>query len=564
MEQAPWVAVVGEDAVGKRALVHALRVGGGPFEDDNALPAPRRDTFQIFRERQQLGTFRSTSCGPLVCIVVVFDLTRRDSFAAAVAQWSYLATDDEGTRVVLVGTKLDRLSEREVFFDTESMEFNEYVEVSTIQPPFEGVSEVQRLLTKWTRIGNSDGDKPPVPATVRDFTQPPPLPRPRIRSCSIPTRTPRAHLSPKHKPCIHASVWLYDPTEDHPSSPDQDVKLRPISKALFEIRGAGHDKMKSLAKYKDRETAKLMQRSKYYGPTESSRHMRWQEEQKRLQLEAGHVRQRSASQGANIGSRRSDRYREHELIAHKSFIQTTELLRQRKIELLMEKKNASSAANSTRTTDSNGTRSLTPATTRGRTSQKRTKKLGINTKILDAVPEEDHTLEPPESPVSSRIRQQESCSRPADLTIDIAAPAWGNYPMPMELMSPTDADFNASIPPAMSPPSSSARRASLCHVTSPSCEGAGMASVAAGDAISQQAATWQSVQQDASAMTNDTEAQSAAAMTEGFIATQAPSDEKSTVETSSGSRSPDNVANFETMTDIDDMLEYFDGVSLPI
>ncbi|KAF1316918.1 P-loop containing nucleoside triphosphate hydrolase, partial [Globisporangium splendens] len=556
MEQAPWIAVVGEDAVGKRALVHALLMGGGgPQEEDNA---PRRDSFQTFRERQQLVTFRDNSCAtrPLVCIVV-FDLTRRDSFAAAVAQWSYLVTEDEDTHVVLVGTKLDQRNEREVFFDADSMEFKEYVEVSSTQPPFEGVSEVQRLLTKWTR--NSDDEKPPVPATVRDFTQPPPLPRPRIRSCSIPTSAPTSHLSSKHKPCIHASVWLYDPTEDHPPSPDQDVKLRPISKALFEIRGAGHDKMKSLAKYKDRETAKLMQRSKYYGPTESSRQMRWQEEQKRLQLETGHVRQRSASQGANVGSRRSDRYREHELIAHKSFIQTTELLRQRKMELLVEKKNALNATNSARMTTSNGTRSLTPETTRSRASQKRTKKLGINTKTLDAVPEEDHTLEPLESPVSSRIRQQESCSRPASLTIDTAAPAWGNYPMPMELMSPTDADLNATIPPAMSPPVSSERRASLYHVPSPSYEGAGMTSDAAGGASPQQAATWQSEQQNTSVMTNAAESQSAAPTTEESITTKAPIDEKLTVETSSGSRSPDNVANFETMTDIDDMLEYFDG-----
>lgn len=473
--------------------------------------------------------------------------------------------------MVLVGTKLDKLREREVFFDAESMglaemEVREYVEVSATQPPFEGVKEVECLLRKWTHL--SDSDDAELLLTEGKRVEVPAAAVPHHRSRSVPDPVPNAHLSPKRKPCIRASVWLYDPTEDHPPSPEQDVKLRPISKALFEIRGAGHDKAKSLAKYKDREANKLMQRSKYYGPTESSRHMRWQEEQKRLQLEAGHVRPRSASQGANVSSSRSDRYREHELIASKSFIQTTELVRQRKIELL-EKKKALVA---------NGTRSLTPERTRDRAQQKRTKKLAM---ALNAVPEEEQLspkkgvkLQAPRSPELlsvSRIHQQ-SRSRCTNRSVDAEAPLREHHPKDRispggdhDTTLPTPlpiAHLQSPIPRVLSPsPSSSKmRRASLCHVPSPTYD------LLAMDSESKRACdptTWQPAQQDPLVKSGSEGNAAEESMVGDTAATSVEKDVAEVVETSQPCPR-DADASFDAMADIDDMLDYFDGVSLPI
>lgn len=105
MVAAQRIAVVGEDGVGKKALVRAL--GAVPVtsfaHDDKVRPTATsssteyewgvsRVELQIFRERQQLVTFRnnnnsdnSSSAEALVCIVV-FDLTHKDSFTAAIAQ----------------------------------------------------------------------------------------------------------------------------------------------------------------------------------------------------------------------------------------------------------------------------------------------------------------------------------------------------------------------------------------------------------------------------------------------------------------------------------------------
>lgn len=294
-------------------------------------------------------------------------------------QWAFVTSrDSAASRVLLVGTKLDQPRDREVFY-AEALEVAEmhfggaYAEVSVARAPFVGVDAVERILSEWTGTG----------ASAEQFVAPTAVASPR-RS---------------HKPCVRASVWLYDPTEEQLPSPEHDVKLRPISRALFEIRGAGHEKRKSIAKFKEREVSKLTQRSKYYGPTESSRHMRWQEEQRRSKLSQSaasavhHMRPRSASHGAissQSASFSGDCRREHELLAAKSFVQSTELLRQRKLELMARK--ALVAANaSTGTSRTHGTRALAnPQAARDAAQQqKRTRKFAGTT--LSSVPEEERS-----------------------------------------------------------------------------------------------------------------------------------------------------------------------------
>ncbi|TYZ64706.1 hypothetical protein PybrP1_011059 [[Pythium] brassicae (nom. inval.)] len=363
-----------------------------------AVVGQARRPLDIIRGRRRLSTADTA-------VVVVFDLTRKESLEAALAQWAFVASGDSGAnRVLLVGTKLDLSHEREVFY-AEALEVAEmhfggaYAEVGVAHPPFVGVEAVERLLSEWTCAGaGSTGVVEQFPALSPE------------------SRSPAARdsaASPRRRPCVHASVWLYDPTEEQPPSPGYDVKLRPISRALFEIRGAGQEKRQSIAKFKEREVGKLMQRSKYYGPTESSRHMRWQEEQRRLKLaqsspaaaaSAHSNRPRSASHGA-ISSRSPscDRRRESEQLAAKSFAQSTELLRQRKLELMARKALAAASA-TLGSSRPHGTRALAdPQAARDAAQkQKRTRKFAGT--ALSSVPEEDRgaaaadAVSPPRSP----------------------------------------------------------------------------------------------------------------------------------------------------------------------
>lgn len=499
-----------------------------------------------------------------------------------------------------MGTKLDLPHEREVFYEEASqvaeMQFGAYVEVSATQSPFTGVDEVQRLLGEWTGAPfcSSTDHQFEDPMQLLSQTPPRDVRAVRASSCSSTTFTPDdpdLRLSPKRKPCIRASVWLYDPTEDHPPSPEYDVKLRPISRALFEIRGAGQEKMKSIAKYKDREVNKLMQRSKYYGPTESSRHMRWQEEQKKAKqltgASSGHVRPRSASQGANVG-RGYDRHREHELLDTKSFVQTTELLRQRKLELMAKKallaagSKSSSFSRSAHSTggSGHGTRLLVnPHVVRdGAQLQKRTKKHG--TTKLSSVPEEErgacdawiHDMHSCSIVSSSKTITDTQMQTQPELSVDTGAPVM-MAPEAMDLISP-GADHDAAlstpvpiahlqspIPPVMmSPPrfSLSKRRASsFSCVPSPTTFDFEFGHDA-------DAATWNVKTTvgagDGTGAVADNEATSGSA-----CHSEEPLDEadpESEVVTSTSTKKAVDEA-FDC-SDIDDMLDYFDGVSLPI
>ncbi|KAG3115065.1 hypothetical protein PI124_g6137 [Phytophthora idaei] len=290
------VAVVGADAVGKTSFVLALgakeAVTNAAQQRQYLWPRPGRNgrkttTVRILRSREEAPD------GDDGVFVLLFDLTRRDSLAAVIAQWAHLA-DVTGRKLLLVGTHVDCNSKREILSSEVreiSGEFHGYEEVCC-RPGDEGMLRVQQRLTQWTTGGSAvmASDLPLARASICGG-----FPRPVV-TMMMPSTSHSLPASPagQRRPCMRADVWLYDPTEEVSSSlaatgVGGDVKLRTISKAIYDIRGAVAEKSKALTKYRDRQMSHWLTRSRYFGPTESSRHKRWQEEQKKRQLAQGHV-----------------------------------------------------------------------------------------------------------------------------------------------------------------------------------------------------------------------------------------------------------------------------------
>lgn len=199
--------------------------------------------------------------------------------------------------MLLVGNKADLAREREVEEVTgreiaESRAFYAYVEACSLEGEAHGVPRVQQLLAELTGL---DVPVEQLRRTIADPTRSRRLPAAAARlfsrgsSKKTDDKKARSVSPPPRRPYERASSWLFDPTEDMPAAvsgvedamPTGDVKLRAISKAIYDIRGAGAEKCKAIAKYKEREVSQWLSRSRYFGPTESSRHKRWQEDQKR-------------------------------------------------------------------------------------------------------------------------------------------------------------------------------------------------------------------------------------------------------------------------------------------
>ncbi|KAG7390592.1 hypothetical protein PHYPSEUDO_007532 [Phytophthora pseudosyringae] len=296
------VAVVGADAVGKTSFVLAL--GAEEVATNTQLQRPRHYLWprpggtghketpvRILRSREEVS-----NSGDDGVVVLLFNLTRRDSLAAVIAQWAHLS-DAPGRRLLLVGTHADCTSKRDVSPSEVreiAGEFHGYEEVCC-RPGHsggEGMLRVQLTLAQWTAGGRAVmvSDVPLARASICGG-----FPRPVVTMVmSSSSHSLPASPAGQRRPPMRADVWLYDPTEEGSSGPvaagvGSDVKLRTISKAIYDIRGAVAEKSKALAKYRDRQMSHWLTRSRYFGPTESSRHKRWQEEQKKRQQAQGHV-----------------------------------------------------------------------------------------------------------------------------------------------------------------------------------------------------------------------------------------------------------------------------------
>ncbi|OWY99732.1 hypothetical protein PHMEG_00029218, partial [Phytophthora megakarya] len=263
--------VVGIEAVGKASFVRAL----GAKET-----SAQQYLWRYGRKTTVVHIVRSRETPDSDVFVLLFDLTRRQSLAAVIAQWAHLS-DVAGRRLMLVGTHADCRNNREVSTSEVreiSGEFHAYEEVCC-RSGDEGMLRVQQTLTQWTK-GSAVIDVPVARASICGG-----FPRPMVTM--MPSTSHSLPASPAgQRPRMRADVWLYDPTEEVASSPvatGGDVKLRTISKAIYDIRGAVAEKSRSLAKYRDRQMSHWLTRSRYFGPTESSRHKRWQEEQKKRQ-----------------------------------------------------------------------------------------------------------------------------------------------------------------------------------------------------------------------------------------------------------------------------------------
>jgi hypothetical protein len=201
-------------------------------------------------------------------------------------------------RVLLVGNKADQARDRDVLEKhcrevAEEHGLYSYVEVCSLEGESHGVPLVQQLLAELTGL---DVPMEQLRKTIADPIRSRRLPAAAARLFNRNSgkksddKKSRSVSPPPRRPYERATSWLYDPTEGIPeavagvqdsSMPSGDVKLRAISKAIYDIRGAGAEKCKAIAKYREREVSQWLSRSRYFGPTESSRHKRWQEDQKR-------------------------------------------------------------------------------------------------------------------------------------------------------------------------------------------------------------------------------------------------------------------------------------------
>lgn len=201
-------------------------------------------------------------------------------------------------RVLLVGNKADQARDRDVLEKhcrevAEELGLYSYVEVCSLEGESHGVPLVQQLLAELTGL---DVPMEQLRKTIADPVRSRRLPAAAARLFNRSSgkkaddKKARSVSPPPRRPYERAASWLYDPTEGIPeavagvqdsSMPSGDVKLRAISKAIYDIRGAGAEKCKAIAKYREREVSQWLSRSRYFGPTESSRHKRWQEDQKR-------------------------------------------------------------------------------------------------------------------------------------------------------------------------------------------------------------------------------------------------------------------------------------------
>ncbi|CAI5745749.1 unnamed protein product [Peronospora destructor] len=294
------IGVVGTDAVGKTSFVLAL---GAKPAVGMTNPSQRQVVSTFLWPRPGGNGHKKTVVHILHnreealdsdddrVFVLLFDLTRRDSLAAVVAHWAHLS-DAPGRRLLLVGTHADCTSKRKVSLaETREFlgEFSAYEEVCcrSGHSGDEGMLRVQLTLVQWTSGGSRvvANDIPLARASICGG-----FPRPVV-TMMVPAGTSYSlPASPAGQQCLRmqADIWLDDPTKKVASSPvatgvGGDVKLRTISKAIYDIRGAVAEKSKTLAKYRDRQVSHWLTRSRYFGPTESSRHKRWQEEQKKRQ-----------------------------------------------------------------------------------------------------------------------------------------------------------------------------------------------------------------------------------------------------------------------------------------
>uniref|UniRef100_M4BN90 Uncharacterized protein n=1 Tax=Hyaloperonospora arabidopsidis (strain Emoy2) TaxID=559515 RepID=M4BN90_HYAAE len=295
------VRVVGADAVGKTSFVLALGVKEQTPRRYIWPRNGRRDKtmVHIVRSREEVSsnwddTDHDEKEDIEEVFVLLFDLTRRDSLAAVLAQWNHLLNITGRKPLLLVGTHADCTSTRSVTpaeVREISGDFHAYEEVCCRpgQSGDKGMLRVQLMLTQWISGGPAKmaSGLPFARASICGG-----FPRPVVTMmmpAGAARSLPRSPTGLQHSRRHAADVQLS--TEDGSSRLEAvvgpgagDVKLRTISKAIYDIRSAVAEKSKVLAKYRDRQVTHWLTRSRYFGPTESSRHKRWHEEQKKRQL----------------------------------------------------------------------------------------------------------------------------------------------------------------------------------------------------------------------------------------------------------------------------------------
>ncbi|TDH73433.1 hypothetical protein CCR75_007036 [Bremia lactucae] len=281
------ITIVGAEGVGKTSFVLALGAKAPVanerqhfFWQRGMQNGNQMTTMHILRKPETLLDYEDG------IFVLLFDLTQRDSLSAVTAQWAHLA-DVVKRRLLLVGTHADCASQREVLLSEVHEivgEYNGYEEVCCSQEDA-GILHVQLALAQWMVNGPATLaiDMPLARASICGG-----FPRPVVTMV-----TNASHCSPSSTDDRRRSR-SHTASDEMSSSAIaliacSDVKLRTISKAIYDIRGAMAEKSKPLAKCRDPQMSHWLTRSRYFGPTESLRQKRWQEEQKKHQAAQGHT-----------------------------------------------------------------------------------------------------------------------------------------------------------------------------------------------------------------------------------------------------------------------------------
>ncbi|KAG6622770.1 P-loop containing nucleoside triphosphate hydrolase [Phytophthora cinnamomi] len=639
------IGVVGADAVGKKSFVLALGAKEAVAVTDTpqrqlaplymwARPGGnghRKTPVHILRSREE----DSAAADDDAVFVLLFDLTRRDSLAAVVAQWAHLS-DAPGRRLLLVGTHADCTSKREVSSEEVreiSGEFHAYEEVCCLpgRSGDEGMLRVKLLLTQWIGGGPAvmASDIPLARASICGG-----FPRPVV-TMMVPSTSHSLPASPagQRRPRMRADVWLYDPTEQASSSPvamtGGDVKLRTISKAIYDIRGAVAEKSKALGKYRDRQMSHWLTRSRYFGPTESSRHKRWQEEQKKRQQQTqghvhhhhiGHIRQQSSAPDlfqqrvrsvshpdkfeppsrkpvarrgpAHLSSSSSSESDENPRtpLERKSFMQPTELTKQRQRQLeadnaqqQMERVVAKRALRKQRRAASNDIFERSTASAAAFDSYLNCyDEMDMPPQLQPLSPSLDRRTpsskpSPPSSVAScssSTSRKEKNVAEELRKSFEVDALAHAEGQRPLELLSPgaeqvgcvptppPSAHLQSPIPPVLSPPAPSSQSLSVrSHHSAQSVTLDDGEYDFLSDTVLK-LTTPDKLQTESKASTPST-----SAITDEVAVKSDPPPPPTPHEDSAASRTntmcSSSSENFEC-SDIDDILEYFEGVTLPI
>jgi hypothetical protein len=244
------------------------------LDDQTSMDLNIDHTIQDFTRQNQHKHYKK--CG-MDLFVLIFDLTNANSTEMILSQYKILKFFTPKPKVFLVGTKNDlyQESQRQIFAShaqilANEIEFDQYFELSSVQPLFHGLEEFLDALKKWkttTKLSSSSRRTRPVVTVL-----PPPSSSSSFFSGQLSTTK------------TLKSIWLFEkdaplPLDKEEKIENNDQNLRSLTKILYEFRTIGSENWKKQIRQRDLNSQKLLSKVQYHEPTESSIHRRCRHQQ---------------------------------------------------------------------------------------------------------------------------------------------------------------------------------------------------------------------------------------------------------------------------------------------